>query len=304
MGSCEGKTRQKRTLGTVLQFFGYKLVPIAPPAINEQTEPFAEKLKSPEEFQRNPKFMRLQTVMPFEEISETTMATMETPFKSNKFGSPVRRQTPAPMAETSTTEAPIEEFLITATESELLTANEASTTNLPLRIILEDQKSFNEPPPMLSETSQQPPQPLKEENQIADTTTESFLINAEVSSTESSDEQDEPNQHQNFETPLNLRPDDVNSLSFDSRLNSYDPHFSSFDLPNKNFEIIRSNDVSHQYFGHQAFPSFGRFPQQHFTQPQPFSAHQESPQFSNHYSTSRTAMNLNGQQFDYLTYHG
>lgn len=210
--------------------------------------------------------------MPFE-ITEATSAPVE-------ITSGTTAQTPltsseAPMIETSP-------FMNTA----------------PLRIIMFD-PSTEMPPSAFPATS---PQSLK----LLSPTQE---IPIEVSSeipVQVSSEIPLPASSQALQEPI--KPEEAESPSSDSdetrRVPAEEDIDTRFNQDSSNFEQFRSNDVTSSFFGRQAMqPNFGLFPQ-YFMPPRPFSYPQQEQQIDpNNFSSSSASMNLNGQFFNYLTYH-
>lgn len=119
---ANSKRRQKRTLGTILQFFGYRIVPIMENK-EQQSLSISERIRSPI-MNRNqriptriPEINRIQTVMPFVEIIETTTQVSKMTTSSSKM--PV---------EPTSTEAPTEGTTVNVSSG-------------PLRIIMEEMSS-------------------------------------------------------------------------------------------------------------------------------------------------------------------
>lgn len=327
--SSDGQKREKRTLGSIFQFFGFKLVPL-----NENVN----KLPSPEKYEflaqtsqteRTPKRLnRIQTVMPAvvsEENSSSEDATTQS---------------------VATTEAILEASSESplATESSSMTGDQASdepamTLNdgEPLRIVLEDSPSTESSPSKASDSDS----PSKMEEASEESTTE---MNQSDSSTAATAEdnlnaniQEEASTEATLDTSSESPPETPSEVRFDYPTDV--PPFKP--LPNyidqnqlNNFELYRSNDVTNRFFNHQDFPrTFEVHPQQilprPFTRPeiiqhpfyqQPQFQHprylhpnvnypqyqqQYHPQRTNsRHSTSSTAMNINGKEhFNYLTYH-
>lgn len=145
--SSDAAKREKRTLGRLLQYFGYKIVPVTG---SERQGPQAERYQFPAETARNPKFNRIQTVMPFiatldtlpttTQVPSTIMTTTEVPTTTEAPTTTTERSTTTTEKSTTTTEA-------TTTTAATTTSSEATTTNAPttkvmrsapLRIVLPD----------------------------------------------------------------------------------------------------------------------------------------------------------------------
>jgi hypothetical protein len=238
----EGRKREKRTVGTILQYFGFKLVPLTE---SDRKGPPAEKYVYPEHTPRNPKFMRIQTMMPLIEVFDDASVENET-------------------TSTTTTKKPTAKI-------EVITTNETTATsttpqkNTPLMIILPDSM-------MLASTEI-----------LSSTTPETSTTQASIEKSETEIiPQDSSTELSNNIQLLPLQSPPV-------------PLSARITPMNRNFEFFRSNDVTSAFFGDQ---NFGFFPNI-LMKPRAF----EVPSNINRLSSSSTSMNMNGQQFNYLTYH-
>lgn len=262
----DAERREKRTLGTIFQFFGFKIVPLTE---SDKGGATAEKYQFPAQTQRNPKFIRIQTVMPFVEMIETSTVAAQQP--SSTTSSPLTTTT----AEASTTSEP--------TEAPIEMTSKSFEENAPLRIILPDT--------MLS-SSEVP----------SSTSTEAFSEATEVSSTTVMNEMETTKQAPS--EPLDeMQKLDADLLSIPLSLapfQSFESLAPKRNRENENFELFKSNDVTSSFFGK---PSVGIFPQ-FLMPPRPF-ALPATQNAASRFSTSRSSMNMNmnGQQFNYLTFH-
>lgn len=326
VGLSDAKSRQKRTLGTILNFFGYKLVPLHGSGSKEALADIpVEKYEYPPETPRNPKFMRIQTVMPFRVVEPTPRPTFE--FDVRQQAATTEEQPEPPMmfdepkettsaaledvqpSEAATTEAPMPQTEAT------MRPMETSSPSAPLKIVLEDMvaSTSEQPQPAAPEMEQMP----ATEANMVEPQTDNSIIQQELPMRFKPNE--EPNGN-NFVQNSQFQPQDVNSLSHDHQFHQFPPQFPSFNQPNPNFEIFKSQDLSDSFigqpnhFGSSFQPQFVQQP--HFIAPQPFTNfHDQSAfpsnvysQFSpvkggNRFSTSRTAMNMNGRAYDYMTHH-
>lgn len=275
--------RDKRTFGSIFQFFGFKLVPLTESEMRKVT---SEKLQYPEPLLRNAKLTRLRTVMPKVEIIEST-SVMPATTRATSSEAPFSR-TPSTAVSTTTTETP-------------------TTAAEPLRIILPDMITMFAD--FKQETSKQPAMETSTQTsteavtEILSTVQSSSTQAAPTESTEAvSNEitqeftlQNEPNSPFSaaVETfgptgniaslPLSLAP----THSFESP-----PVYQ----PNNNFEFFRSNDISSSFHSPDAFHSLGLFPQ-NLMPPRPFALQ------STGNAASRFAMSMDGQKFNYQTQH-
>lgn len=371
VGLCDASSRQKRTLGTILNFFGYKLVPLHGSAGREAlADAPVEKYEYPPETPRNPKFMRIQTVMPFRVVEPTPKPTFDFDVRQASttedqpeppiFKMIVKETPQAALEDVQPTEASTTEAAMPSTEA-TMRPMEASSTSAPLKIILEDMiASTSEQPMEMSEQpqkmsqsqemskqpqemseqpqemSEQPrdmfelremfeqPQPAAPENEQMPATE---AISVEPQTDNSINQQQSPMRFNsiaqpngnNFVQNSQFQPQDVNSLSHDHQFHQFPPQFPAFNQPNPNFEIFKSRDLSDSFIGKpNHFTSFQpQFIQQpQFVAPQPFTHFHDQASFPsnvfsqyspiqgrNHFSTSRTAMNMNGQAYDFMTHH-
>lgn len=364
IGLSEAKSRPKRTLGTILNFFGYKLVPVhgGQGSTESLADIPAEKYEYQPETPRNPKFMRIQTVMPFRVVEVTSKPSFAFDVRQGVMTEeqtepPTTSEVPmentsatlvdAPASEASPTQAPRPQTDAPMAQNEpTMMPMEAATPTAPLKIILEDMETptSQQPQPAAPEMEQMSsteasavePQP---DNSISQQEFPSRFNSNEQAIGTNFNQQEFPSRFMdgneqpigtNFnsnEQPIGnsfgqqnqFQPHDVNSLSHDHQFHQFPPQFPAFNQPNPNFEIFKSRDLSDSFIGQPNH--FGSFQPQLVQQPQfisarPFtnfhdqSAHpsnvysQYSPyQGRNHFSTSRTSMNMNGQAYDYMTRH-
>lgn len=279
--------------------------------------------------------MRIQTVMPFRVVDPTPKPEFEFDVRQpivteEQPRVPIPRVPMMLEAAMETTSAAFEDFQpseVATTEAPepqteaTMRPLEASTTSAPLKIILED---------MVATTSEQPQtaspemeeMPATEANMI-EPQTDNSINQQELPTRFNPNEQSDSN---NFVQNNQLQPNDVNSLSHDHQFHQFPPQFSSFNQPNPNFEIFKSRDLSDSFisqpnlfgglqpqFVHQ--PQFIQQPQ--FIAPRPFTNFHDQSAFPsnvysnvyspiqgrNHFSTSRTAMKMNGQAYDFMTHH-
>lgn len=308
----EAGRREKRTIGTILQYFGFKLVPLRE---SEVREPQVEKYQFPPQTPRNPKFMRIQTVMPFYETSETSLVASSVS-STTTFMTPTSSEIPQTTIETTTetssdspssiatllpfmksaslrifmqdiveasTTNPVTE--ISSASQETLTFTEQTTVkHEPLRIIMQD----------IDETPQAstPTQFTELSSQSVETEDEAENIPVELTTkTTPSESIEETSQPSDNFASLPLSSPAVMSQNYQQKPSGADN--------GGKYEFFRSNDVSNQFvFDEQAFGSFPHFSMP----PRPFS-HPAAQMSQNHFSTSSASMNMNGQNYNYLTYH-
>lgn len=260
--SCDGKRRDKRTLGSILNFFGFQIVPLN---AGLRKLPENEKYEFPAQNQRNPKFNRIQTIMPFE-ISEATSPPTET--------------TSATTAQMTSSEAPMIEsssFMNTA----------------PLRIIMFDPSSEMTPSAL--------PEAASESLKLVSTTEAvPFEVSSEMPAPASPSL--EPLTNEELPSPATTSSTDQ-SMPME-KVPADEDIDTRFNQDSGNFEQFRSNDVTNSFFARQSMqPTFGLYPQ-YLMPPRPFAQSQQQIQHDpNSFSSSSATMNMNGQYFNYLTYH-
>ena len=360
---CSVKRREKRTLGTILQFFGYRIVPI-----NPQNQIRASETGNLQSSLINS--MRIQTVMPTERIQTTSMApeipttsvveTFTQPLASvdGQFVPnfvPMKAETPLRIIvnDMSSISTKTPDRIMTPAVQETLPVvpltpsivAEKPQTSLPLTLEIESGTSaMTTVPPALQVspavstnpgTLQTPPSspsmapqampivtslsgsPLPQLMQsmpfriimtapaAADptpytinvpTSTETAPIDVRANLVSSNPmEQSMIKPSENIETlPLNFGLDQ-----------QFAPQMTSEKIQqnNKNIEVLRSDEVSSSFFGQQTFPpAFSIYPQ-FLMPPQSISERHQEIDRSDEFSSSHTAMNFNGQYYDYLTYH-
>lgn len=253
--------REKRTLGTILQFFGYKLVPI-------QRGPAKETYT---ETGRNPKYLRINTVIPSTATS-TTSTTVTTQKQSSTESDDENFSTTTEMI--STTSVFPEDHLTTIFE-------EIVTEVASMRIISTD------PPITTTENSS------KLMNESNHTTEASSTTETETSPTET---------ETSSQGPSNILPTKISFLNTNSNgheSTKFPPKFETFSR-NPNFELFRSDDLTNYYFGHRGTEAPFYFPIRDF--PRPFTAPLRQQKFKR-FSSSSASINLNGNQFNYQTLH-
>lgn len=114
--TVSAKKREKRTLNSLLRYFGYRVIPLS------ETENISEKHEIPSEKNLNPRFLRLRTILPSRvEVEWTTakIAKMNEHVKSEKIRmiestTTARQTTTKPFESTTTQEIKVTE---PATES-------------------------------------------------------------------------------------------------------------------------------------------------------------------------------------------
>lgn len=326
--SSNGNKREKRTLGSILQFFGLKLVPLQE-NVNKLPEPekfklFQEQYAAHEsQTQRTPRLNRIQTVMPFVE-----------------FGENISNENAESVTMTEVTDQ-TSEALPTTTESSFMimtsgqVSDEPEMTNdgSPLRIVLEDSPSTEPSPSAEVSGDSAQEEPTTEINEL-DTSTPAFT--EETSNTQKADIQEETSTETSVETASENPSQNPSEVRFDfpTEVPQFRPlpNYIDQNQLNNNFDFYRSNDVSNRFFNQQDFArTFGVHPQQlspprTFTRPafiqHPFYQHQprfDNPQYlqpniyypqyqqQNQRANSRqssSSMNINGKEhFNYLTYH-
>lgn len=323
---ASGERRDKRTLGTIFQFFGFRLVPLTE---SEMKGSFSEKYQFPAQTARNPKFMRIQTVMPIIEklvesasASPTTQRLMfstssETPTTSRAISSTTTTQIPTTSTAIPTTnariisplriilpdftptfpdfslptssESPTQLFIKTSSESVTENMKMISTTQAPLTVTEATISSVASSLPSVASSS------LPSSSEILSTTeTISNEINNQFSTS------NEINQL--FSSPFETFQTSGNFASLplsSSPVQSFEspPEFRA----NHDFEFYQSNDVSNSFFNPNSFNTFGIFPK-NLMPPRPF-ALPSTNNDANRLSSSSASMNMNGQKFNYLTFH-
>lgn len=374
----DAKRRDKRTLGTIFQWFGYKLVPLS------NGDKPSDNYVYPAETKRNPKFNRIRTVMPQFEVIEEVEVTTEMPQATNRIPKRLNelKSTPAPISSTfSQIPWMFSEPPKIFTEPPLIFKEPLSASKEPLPRINQKPLKISEPmmifkellmvpsvaPPTFSEppstTSESPttttevltttteissttlktttPEPPTSETQtltseIPSTTTEASAELVEVfteqrSGTQSAplriilpDDEMIPTENVPFESPTEATPSPKNFYttevssnlhSIDVRMRQFEPldNFLPSTLPsaqpptfvdsqrNNIFEIYRSSDVTNSFFGQQSFPSRKLFPES-LMPPRPFGRSSDQKTAVS-VPTSRMKMNMNGNLFNFMTFH-
>lgn len=297
LAGADAGRRDKRTFGSIFQFFGFKLVPLTE---SEMKGTFSEKYQYPAQTPRNPKFMRLQTVMP-EMMLENLMktASIESVSASSRMIFPSSSEMPIIFSEPST-----------------MTTTEKPTTvdmpSVPMRIVVPDMFTIFKDDPSTEnpamESIKSSAEPVTESmepstTQAPSTTTETIPTETtEITSNNlmqrftSVNELNQPFEMSAFET---LKPSvNLASLPLSSApVQSFEspPEFET----NDNFEFYRSNDVTSSFYSPDAFFSLGLFPQ-NLMPPQPFQI-RSAEKRANGFSSA--TMNMNGQKFNYQTIH-
>lgn len=342
--NCSAKRREKRTLGTILQFFGYKIVPL-----NQNQE-----VRETQALRMRPN--RIETVMPTERI-ETTPFTPEAASENI-----VMEQVPS-----LSTSEPIQPQVDVTSSSPIVPSFIPMRENVPLRIIIDDMNMQSTPmtaapvtPPAVptpTEFTQSvtPVEEMKTPTAAQDTlpttplttTTAPILEQPSVvtslngaplpqlmpampfrimmndmtapesnsyvgnipTSTEAVAIDVRTSQISNEPVNQSIKPsENIQALPLSYNI---DQQFAADSVQakqrvqeksNNNVEVLRSNEVSSSFFGQQTFPpGFNVFPQ-FLMPPTSFEAPQEEIDRRD-FSTSRAAMNFNGQYFNYLTFH-
>lgn len=283
IGADAGR-RDKRTFGSIFQFFGFKLVPLTESEIRKVT---SEKLQYPEPLIRNGKLMRLRTVMP--KVEEIIEATSEMPATTRTTS------TEAPLTRTSSTTVST-----TTTETPTIAAE-------PLRIILPDMITMFED--FKQETSKQPA--MKTFTQTSTEAATEIPSTVQSSSTQTLPTESTGTVSNEIAQEFTLQ-NEPNS-PFSAAVETFGPTGNIASLPlslapthsfesppvyqmNNNFEFFRSNDISSSFHSPDAFHSLGLFPQ-NLMPPRPFALQ------SSGNAASRFAMNMDGQKFNYQTQH-
>lgn len=262
----DGKRRQKRTLGTLLQFFGYRLVPL-----NEQPSMQSDKLRSPSmaQNQRMPKRNRIQTVMPYIEMIEMTTQVSETMISPSVV--------PSAMTEMPSTGDAAEATTVNVSSQPLRIILE-DTTHQPLRTIFEDESSDPTESTIAMSTTETT---LKEKNLRKDSPSSVMSARLEEEATPLPDIASLPlgtSNQQSLEpqppysdskyiksfVKIDANANQDNSVVSDTETNqdnidSVVVHPNSGQYDNY-VEILRSDDVSSAYFDQQSFPVYGNFP--------------------------------------------
>lgn len=365
---CSAKRREKRTLGTILQFFGYRIVPISPQ--NQVKEPEAGNLQPS---QINP--MRIQTVMPTERVETTSIfpeapttsvvetftppsASTDSQFVPNFI--PIKADMPLRIIVNDMNSASTE----TPAVSEIMSAVSETTPAMqgtPPRVAANQQFSL---PLMLAESGTSampavPPTPHAPPASLAVSPTEpatpqtASATPSVVSASPSMVPTETPIitslsgsplpqlmpsmpfriimtapaateaspyiiKAPSTTAPIDVRANLASSNSMERPSENIEALPLSFNLDqqfapqmtsekiqrnNKNIEVLRSDEVSSSFFGQQTFPpTFNIYPQ-FLMPPQSLSESHQEIDRSDDFSSSHTAMNFNGQYYDYLTYH-
>lgn len=317
--NCSAKRREKRTLGAILQLFGFKIVPL-----NENQNQTRQLL------QRRPN--RIQTVMPTEKVETTTVMPSVVPVTTDVE---TFTASGAPGSPLIPTQAPFPNFI-------------PMMPNVPLRIIIDNMnRALTQVPPaaapdtlpsttpanfMNLPISQPTPPPVVMTEPAMPTVTAfngspvvqislgspfRIIMNDMMTAPGSANPTMVPSSVET--TPMNVRANLVSSNSMEQSLKpseniealplssvddqQFASQTTSQDIqPNKNVQILRSNEATSTFFG-QAFPPiFNIFPQ--FFTPG-FTAPQEEID-RNDFSSSQTSKfteRANGQYFNYLTFH-
>lgn len=312
----ESRRREKRTLGTILQFFGYRLVPI----MDNMEQPniamssaMSEKLRSSSmnENQRIPIINRIQTVMPFFEFFQTTTQASA---RVNEMTTATREASIATTSNEPTTEATtvkVSSALLRIIMEEISSDPTEATTALP--------STTSVPPSSTTEktTSNMERLPIGNSSERSARLEESTplpniaSLPLDSSNTPKFERQmlDPPPVRSFVRVDAEANQRRINAINSETnQINSNSLASDQIAEQNrKNVEILKSDDVSNSFFDQPTFPVYESFPP--YIQAQPFSlAHEQSyfPQDSlehSDFTPSTDTLTTDGEYIDFRTYY-
>jgi hypothetical protein len=334
--------RERRTVGTLLQFFGLKLVPLT-----ESDKANAEKqsmqLQYPGQANRNPKLIKLSTVMPSTRAEFETLDLEDSSLESEKMSSkfaPLTSSEGTTQMPTTTTQQSSPFMIVlpniptssekpttTSTEEPTLNFNFPSTSeSVQMEITTKMSSPEEDIDPRINEDDDVfDPLPLgiSTFGQSVDNEINGKLIERESSEIKMpledtkllSEDIKIPNEvlktlSEDIKIPSEVMQKEEPTL--DQRFSSEHQQYQNLqNIPmqksHQNFEIYRSKDVTNTYFGQQSFPSAHEVFPQHLQPPAPFMNHKSQNSHAVYRypapGSSTASMNINGQLINYMTYH-
>ncbi|CRK86839.1 CLUMA_CG000667, isoform A [Clunio marinus] len=308
--------REKRTIGTILNFFGFKIVPLNE---GEKSRGQTEKYQNSEAATKKPKALRLETVMPFlkgmninansvENVDKVQDLTTKLPIKIDEISTSMNEkitsttETPKKMKEETFTVSVLPKIYSDPTAISREAPVAVSRQIVPMRIVVPDDMMMMK---------------KDEKKNLIPTTTESFFKNFELISPNNenknenyeSENQNElpkegiPCDHSYDEFKIDVRDSDtkISSLPLSNFPDQSYEHNSDDQLKDNDvFEFFRSNDETNKFFGDQS--SFTIYPPYFMTE-RSYEPPHPPPELDSRVSASSTSMYMNGRAYNYVTLH-